>query len=148
MNKNMFLKIINDNGKITEYEILLSFFWLKTNKNYMRGKKISNQELQKFKQLGKIYIVSNYKQGDLLAALEYNNFDESMFEEIISNDLSKPENLDKFKIYQEIMQKSNLKPNQILVVGNNFKHDLQSAKKLGMHYYLVKDGFTYDEILT
>lgn len=122
--------------------------YVKTNKNYMRGKKISNQELQKFKQLGKIYIVSNYKQGDLLAALEYNNFDESMFEEIISNDLSKPENLDKFKIYQEIMQKSNLKPNQILVVGNNFKHDLQSAKKLGMHYYLVKDGFTYDEILT
>ncbi len=122
--------------------------YVKTNKNYMRGKKISNQELQKFKQLGKIYIVSNYKQGDLLAALEYNNFDESMFEEIISNDLSKPENLDKFKIYQEIMQKSNLKPYQILVVGNNFKHDLQSAKKLGMHYYLVKDGFTYDEILT
>ncbi len=35
MNKNMFLKIINDNGKITEYEILLSFFWLKTNRNYI-----------------------------------------------------------------------------------------------------------------
>ena len=35
MNKNMLLKIINDNGKITEYEILLSFFWLKTNRNYI-----------------------------------------------------------------------------------------------------------------
>ena len=35
MNKNMFLKIINDNGKITEYEILLSFFWIKTNRNYI-----------------------------------------------------------------------------------------------------------------
>ena len=140
-------KILFDvEGSNASYLIFREF--VKTNKNYMRGKKISNQELQKFKQLGKIYIVSNYKQGDLLAALEYNNFDESMFEEIISNDLSKPENLDKFKIYQEIMQKSNLKPNQILVVGNNFKHDLQSAKKLGMHYYLVKDGFTYDEILT
>mgnify|MGYP001623438534 FL=1 len=46
------------------------------------------------------------------------------------------------------MKDNNLKANQILVVGNNFKHDLRSAKKLGMHYYLVKDGFTYDEIMT
>ena len=35
MNKSMLLKIIDDNGKITEYEILISFFWLKTNKNYI-----------------------------------------------------------------------------------------------------------------
>lgn len=146
LSSNINKMLFDVEGSNASYLIFREF--VKTNKNYMRGKKISNQELQKFKQLGKIYIVSNYKQGDLLAALEYNNFDESMFEEIISNDLSKPENLDKFKIYQEIMQKSNLKPNQILVVGNNFKHDLQSAKKLGMHYYLVKDGFTYDEILT
>lgn len=146
LSSNINKMLFDVEGSNASYLIFREF--VKTNKNYMRGKKISNQELQKFKQLGKIYIVSNYKQGDLLAALEYNNFDESMFEEIISNDLSKPENLDKRKIYQEIMQKSNLKPNQILVVGNNFKHDLQSAKKLGMHYYLVKDGFTYDEILT
>lgn len=146
LSSNINKMLFDVEGSNASYLIFREF--VKTNKNYMRGKKISNQELQKFKQLGKIYIVSNYKQGDLLAALEYNNFDESMFEEIISNDLSKLENLDKFKIYQEIMQKSNLKPNQILVVGNNFKHDLQSAKKLGMHYYLVKDGFTYDEILT
>ena len=46
------------------------------------------------------------------------------------------------------MKKNNVTPSQVLVVGNNFKHDLKSAKKLGMHYYLVKDGFTYDEILT
>ena len=46
------------------------------------------------------------------------------------------------------MKDNNLKANQILVVGNNFKHDLRYAKKLGMHYYLVKDGFTYDEIMT
>ena len=77
-----------------------------------------------------------------------NNFDESMFEQIISNDLSDPDNLDKGKIYLQIMKKNNLKPSQVLVIGNDFKNDLKPAKKLGMHYYLVKYGFTYDEILT
>lgn len=81
-------------------------------------------------------------------AVDYNEFDRNLFTGIISNNISKKENLDKYKIYKKIMKDNNLKANQILVVGNNFKHDLRSAKKLGMHYYLVKDGFTYDEIMT
>ena len=133
-------------GNNASYLIFREF--VETNENYIRGKHISNSELQKFKDLGKIYIVSNWKEKDLQRAVDYNEFDRNLFEGIISNDISKKENLDKSKIYKKIMKENKLKPNQILVVGNNFKHDLSSAKKLGMHYYLVKDGFTYDEILT
>lgn len=133
-------------GNNNSYLIFREF--TETNENYIRGKHISNKELEKFKKLGKIYIVSNWKEKDLQRAVDYNEFDRNLFAGIISNNISKKENLDKYKIYKKIMKDNNLKANQILVVGNNFKHDLRSAKKLGMHYYLVKDGFTYDEIMT
>lgn len=35
MNKNNILKLIDDSGKQTEYEILLAFRWFKTHKNYI-----------------------------------------------------------------------------------------------------------------
>lgn len=133
-------------GNNNSYLIFREF--TETNENYIRGKHISNKELEKFKKLGKIYIVSNWKEKDLQRAVDYNELDRNLFAGIISNNISKKENLDKYKIYKKIMKDNNLKANQILVVGNNFKHDLRSAKKLGMHYYLVKDGFTYDEIMT
>ncbi len=133
-------------GNNDSYLIFREF--METSENYIRGDHVSNKELQKFKNLGKIYIVSNWKEKDLQRAVDYNEFDRSLFDGIISNNISRKENLDKSRIYKKIMKENNLKPNQVLVVGNNFKHDLLSAKKLGMHYYLVKDGFTYDEILT
>ena len=133
-------------GNNDSYLIFREF--METSENYIRGDHVSNKELQKFKNLGKIYIVSNWKEKDLQRAVDYNEFDRSLFDGIISNNISRKENLDKSRIYKKIMKENNLKPNQVFVVGNNFKHDLLSAKKLGMHYYLVKDGFTYDEILT
>lgn len=133
-------------GNNRSYLIFREF--IETSKDYVRGKRISDKELKKFKELGKLYIVSNWKEKDLQMAVDYNKFDRSFFADIISNDISKKENLDKFNIYQKIMEENHCTPSQILVVGNNFKHDLKAAKKLGMHYYLVKDGFTYDEILT
>lgn len=133
-------------GNNRSYLIFREF--VETNPQYVRGKRISDKELKKFKELGKLYIVSNWKEKDLQKAIDYNHFDRNLFEDILSNDISKRENLDKYTIYKEIMKKNNVTPSQVLVVGNNFKHDLKSAKKLGMHYYLVKDGFTYDEILT
>ena len=35
MKEKEFLKLIDDNGKETEYEILIAFKWTKTNKNYI-----------------------------------------------------------------------------------------------------------------
>ena len=146
LSSNIYKILFDLEGNVTPYLTFKDN--VNTDKDCLFGKTISAEELQKFKGLGKIYIVSNYKHNDLLAAVKYNNFDESMFEQIISNDLSDPDNLDKGKIYLQIMKKNNLKPSQVLVIGNDFKNDLKSAKKLGMHYYLVKYGFTYDEILT
>ena len=146
LTSNIYKILFDLEGNVTPYLTFKDN--VNTDKDCLFGKTISAEELQKFKGLGKIYIVSNYKHNDLLAAVKYNDFDESMFEQIISNDLSDPDNLDKGKIYLQIMKKNNLKPSQVLVIGNDFKNDLKSAKKLGMHYYLVKDGFTYDEILT
>jgi uncharacterized protein YrzB (UPF0473 family) len=35
MKEKEFLKLTDDNGKETEYEILIAFKWTKTNKNYI-----------------------------------------------------------------------------------------------------------------
>ena len=35
MDEKKFMKIIDDSGKEIEYEILMAFKWLRTNKNYI-----------------------------------------------------------------------------------------------------------------
>lgn len=78
MNKNMLLKIIDDNGKITEYEILLSFFWLKTNKNYIiytDNCKDSNGNLNIY---AAIYNSKDDKLKEIETELEWNEIEKRL----------------------------------------------------------------------
>ena len=78
MNKNMFLKIINDNGKITEYEILLSFFGIKTNRNYIiytDNSKDSNGNLNIY---AAIYNSKDDKLKEIETELEWNEIEKRL----------------------------------------------------------------------
>lgn len=46
------------------------------------------------------------------------------------------------------MEKFNVNPEEIMVIGNSYKHDILPAKRLKMKYFKCKDGFTYEEVVS
>ena len=90
--------------------------------------------------------MSNSELDKIETFAKTKHFDLSMFDDIIINEFQ-AENLSKESYYKKIMEQNNLAPNQILVIGDNYKNDLRPAKKLGMHVFKCEEGFTYDEIM-
>lgn len=116
-----------------------------------KAKIVSQKELQKFRAQatekgGEMFIVSNSTIHEIKEFCEYHKFDLSIFDEIIVNDY-KDNNFSKALYFRYIMEKCNVKSDEILVIGDSKKHDILPAKKLGMNYYQCKDGFTYEEII-
>ncbi len=65
---------------------------------------------------------------------------EMAFDKIIITD--KP--MGKEKCFREILSKYDLKPEQVLCVGDKIKDEIEVGKKLGMHTALVKHGRHYN----
>lgn len=113
---------------------------------------IDREELLKFvKQArdknGGIYIVSNSTQGDIKKFCEYHNFDLSIFDAVITNDFKTADST-KEEIFKQLMYKHNVKPDEVLVIGDSYKHDIIPAKNLKMNYYKCKNGFSYEEVVS
>ena len=121
------------------------------NEEGKKGEAIPKSELKKFREQcqrlgGKMYIVSNSTKSDIRAFMEYYKIDHTFFEDILINDF--PENdITKEHLYREILEKNKLEPDEVMVIGNSYKTDILPAKKLKMHTFLCKNGFTYDEVV-
>lgn len=116
------------------------------------AKVISHENLLKFaKQAhdknGGIYIVSNSTIEDIKNFCEYHNFDLSLFDGIIINEF-KTENPSKQEFFESLMKKHNVKPDEVLIIGDSYKHDIIPAKNLKMNYYHCRNGFSYEEVVS
>ena len=49
------------------------------------------------------------------------------------------------EIFERIMHENNAKPDEVMVIGDSYNHDIKPAKNLKMNYYHCKNGFSYDE---
>lgn len=78
---------------------------------------------------------------------EYHNFDLSLFDGIIINEF-KTENSSKQEFFESLMKKHNVKPDEVLIIGDSYKHDIIPAKNLKMNYYHCKNGFSYEEVVS
>lgn len=96
---------------------------------------------------GGCFIVSNSRLNDIQQFTEYHKMDLSLFDGIFVNENFK-DNSGKGQIYIDIMEKFNVNPEEIMVIGNSYKHDILPAKRLKMKYFKCKDGFTYEEVVS
>lgn len=110
-----------------------------------KAKCVSMSEIKKFAKLGKLYILSNSREKNIKKFAEYHNLDLSIFEKIVTNQFAKETSKEGY--LKEIMEDNNLKPENILMIGNSYRSDILPAKKLKMNYYKVKNGFSYNEII-
>jgi len=111
-----------------------------------KGKAISKKELKRFAKLGKLYIVSNSHLSNIKQIAEFYNIDLSLFEKIYVNDYE-TKNTSKDKYFKEIMEENNLKPENVLVIGDSKQQDILPAKRLKMQYYRCKNGFKYLDVI-
>lgn len=112
---------------------------------FKKAKVVANRELEKCARIAKLYIVSNSRQISIKQIAKHHKIDLSFFEQIITNDFD-ANDMSKAKYYKQIMERENLTPKQILVVGDSKSHDIEPAEKLGMRAYQCQGGFTYEEL--
>lgn len=111
-----------------------------------KGKAIPRAELEKFAKLGKLYIVSNSRLSNIKKSAEFYKIDLDMFEKIYSNEYNSADT-SKTRYLKEIMEENNLKPENILMIGDSKAHDIAPAKKLKMNTYRCFHGFTYNDVM-
>ncbi len=90
----------------------------------------SNSTLSKFAEKYKIYIVSNSTLKEINETSKQLNIDLSLFSGIYINKFENGQTSKKF-IYQEIIQKENIKPEELFVIGNSEKNDISPAIEIG-----------------
>lgn len=121
-------------------------------KEEKQGTSVPKSELKKFskqcKRLGgKMVIVSNSTQLDIKTFMEYYKIDKTLFDEILTNTYPE-EDISKKHLYEEVLEKYHFKPDEVMVVGDNYKTDILPAKELKLHTFICKSGFTYDEVVS
>jgi len=112
--------------------------------DYSRATCISNDELKKFAEKHKLYIVSNSTAKDINYVSTYFKMDLSVFKEIIINDYKNGP--DKKFYYEEIIKKEHIEPQQLLVIGDSEETDIKPALEVGAKVKLVRDcSFKFED---
>ena len=92
---------------------------------------VDNDRLRELKNKYKLFIVSNSSITHLNYYMEKMGIDDRCFTGVYDNQF-KTENLTKALRYEEIINTYKLKPENILVLGDNPKNDIEPAIQLGM----------------
>ena len=109
-------------------------------------KHISNKELLKFSQKYHIFITSNSEPFLVEDMCKKLNINAALFDGICCNKFEKNKS-SKYYIYKEIMEKYNISPENIIVIGDNYDTDIKPILKLGGYGINVNSAnFTLNEI--
>lgn len=102
---------------------------------------ISNEFLKKLSEIYRLYCVSMSDQNYLKFYFEKYKIDTKYFNGIYSaNFLLKDSS--KTPILKEIIKKENISPEELLMIGDSFSHDIEPAKKLNCQtLYFTEENF-------
>lgn len=107
--------------------------------DYSTCKIISNITLQSFAEKYTLYIVSNSTIKDIKNTAKILNIDLSLFKQIIINKYDKNE-ISKKILYKYILDKEKINPNEMYVIGNSLKSDIQPALDLSLNGKVIKQA--------
>lgn len=92
--------------------------------------------LDDLKNYYKLFIVSDSSNGYLKYYMDKYQVCRDNFEQILSNDFSEPD-YTKVGCYKKIMAKTKLEPSQILMIGDSYKLDIETAKRCNLQNFHV-----------
>lgn len=99
--------------------------------DYSVCKITSNDTIQSFAEKYVLYIVTNSTKKDLENTAKILNLDLSSFKEIIVNKYENNE-MSKKVLYKYVLDKEKISPNEMYVIGNSLKSDIQPALDLSI----------------
>lgn len=86
----------------------------------------------------KVYMISDSSKIYLEFYLNYAKFKLNDFEEILSNQYT-DENYTKIPMMKKVLEKTGLKPNEVIMIGDSEKADIIPAKLVGLNTFKVAD---------
>ena len=110
--------------------------WLEYRNNNLRkfditnATKIDNNVLKQFAEKYKLYIVTHNQKIDVLRVAKALDIDLSCIQDIVSNSFEEGLFSKKY-LYQDIIKKENVKPQEVYVIGDDYKHDILPAFEIG-----------------
>ena len=93
-----------------------------------------------------VYIVSNSSPTHVKFYLQKFGIEPEWFSEIISNKFTVKDKSKKH-YYRNILQKEKVDPSQIVVMGDNFKNDIEPALELGMNAFKIESVCQFEKLL-
>ena len=126
---------------------LTKFFDLVANNVYEHTsddvKVLPNEFLEKLSKKYSLYITTYSNQKYLKHYMEKYAI-KNCFKEMLSVDLFSKER-SKEPLYEHIIEKESIKPNELLVIGDNLEKDIKTAEKIGAKGFLFRST-SFDEI--
>ena len=99
---------------------------------------IENDFLKDLHKKYKIFIVSGSAPIHCKSYMQFANIDLNNFDGITCC-VRKGEKVSKIGCYKDILKQENLKPNEVIVIGDNMRSDLLPGMELGMHVQQTKE---------
>ena len=94
-----------------------------------------------------VYVVSNSSLKHIYYYLNKLNISESWFNRVIGNEFTK-QDPSKQHYYKEIMEKENVYPHNVYVLGDSVESDLSPALHLGMNAFYVDNAKNISKIVS
>lgn len=100
---------------------------------------LPNEFFQKLSKSYNLYVASMLQMNYLNHYFDLYDIDKTCFKELLCMDLIN--HTSKADLFEIIMKKENCKPDEMLMIGDNFFHDIQPALDLGMNALHFKGDF-------
>ena len=118
--------LIKETGSDTAWESLRNGLYAKA-----KGVKFANNDIiKKFSESFELFIVSFSPKSFIEFYSNKYNFDLTNFKQILGNEKNHCEN-NKKKVFEQIINKYNIKPHEMCVIGDNYMRDISPAKDIG-----------------
>ena len=120
--------LIKETGNDTAVDILRDSLYAEAKD----VKFVNNKIIENFAKYFELYIVSFSPIDFIRYYSEKHNFDLSHFKKILGNDKNQCEN-NKKSVFEQIIKDTNIAPQEMCVIGDNYLRDIAPAKYLGCH---------------
>ena len=105
--------------------------------DYSNAEIVENETLEKFAKKFKLYIVSNEIDKILHSKFKKIGLNLKIFSGVYSTPINANRTKTKDVAYLDIIKKENIKPSELLAIGDRFKVDIEPALKVGASGILI-----------
>lgn len=121
---------------------------LKSGYDYSNIDIVKDKVLKEFEQNVILFIASNSTINEIEDTATRLNIHLNHFKKVYTNNFEKSDTSKK-PILKQIMKEENIKPEEMLMVGDSYKTDIIPSKELKINWYQVEDAtFTFEQVMT